>query len=95
MYENLGWPNIVEIIDNDKIEHEPGLICTECYYKAEDIHDYDGHVWSEIYTDPTVQKENGDNHSFSCEFCEDKFTSLRKLMKHKKKQYVEMMMVCT
>ena len=71
-----------------------GLICKECKYKAEDIYDYDGHVWSEICTDPTVQKDDGDNHSFSCEYCEDKFASLRDLMKHKKKQHAENVQLC-
>ena len=84
MYENHGWPNIGEISDNDKIEREPGLICKECKYKAEDIYDYDGHVWSEICTDPTVQKEKEENLSKSCVSWDDKFASLRELMHHKK-----------
>ena len=89
MYENHGWPNIVEISDNDRIGREPGLICKECKYKAEDIYDYDGHVWSEICTDPTVQKEQECNDSLSCEFGEDKFARLRELMQHKKKPHAE------
>ena len=94
IYENHGWPNIVEISDNDKNEHEQGLICKECKYKAEDIYDYDGHVWSEICTDPTVQKEKEENLSKSCEYCEDKFASLRELMHHKKNQHAENVNPC-
>ena len=94
MYENHGWPNIVEVCENDKIEREPGLICKECKYKAEDIYDYDGHVWSEICTDPTVQKAHVDDNSLSCEFCDDKFARLRELMQHKKKQHAENVNLC-
>ena len=56
MYENHGWPNIVEIRVNDNIECKSGLICKECRTKAEDIYDYDGHLCSEKCNDPTVQK---------------------------------------
>ena len=94
MYENHGWPNIVEICENDRIEREPGLICKECKYKAEDIYDYDGHVWSEICTDPTVQKKQEDDYSISCEFCDEKFARLRELMHHKKKQHAENVKPC-
>ena len=94
MYENHGWPNIVEICENDRIEREPGLICKECKYKAEDIYDYDGHVWSEICTDPTVQKKQEDDYSISCEFCDEKFARLRELMHHKKEQHAENVKPC-
>ena len=97
MHENHGWSNI--LIDggdqrSDHIEREPGLICKECKYKAEDIYDYDGHVWSEICTDPTVQKEREADHSLSCEFCEEKFGKLRNLMRHKKSQHEESINLC-
>ena len=41
-----------------------------------------------------MQKNDGDNHSFSCEYCEDKFANLRELMKHKNKQHAENVQRC-
>ena len=96
MHETHGWSNILFISDdeNDNIEREPGLICKECQYKAEDMYDYDAHVWSEICTDPTVQKPNEINLSLSCNFCEDKFRNLGQLMKHKKLNHTEHINQC-
>ena len=44
------------------------------------MYNNDGHIWSEIYTDPTV---------FYCQFCENWCYSKKELMEHKKKKHTE------
>ena len=70
------------------------LICKLCQYQAKDIYDYDGQVWSEICTDPTVQKESDQSQFLSCQFCDNKFALLRELMMHKKRQHGEKLNIC-
>ena len=97
MHETHGWTNIKYTgskEDSDFIEREPGLICKECHYQAEDMYDYDGHVWSEICTDPTVQTLNEKDKNLSCEVCEEKFNKLKELMRHKKAQHGEKVQLC-
>ena len=95
MHENHGWSNILfDGSDTAAIEREPGLICKQCKYRAEDIYDYDGHFWSEICTDPTVQKQTEDADSLSCDFCDEKFRKLRKLMKQEKLHHAESIHPC-
>ena len=97
MHKTHGWTNIKNTgskEDSDYIEREPGLICKEGNYQAEDMYDYDGHVWTEICTDPTGQKQNEKDQNLSCDFCEENFNKLKELMKHKKAQHEENVQLC-
>jgi hypothetical protein len=97
MSKNHSWPDTVENRNSEyDVERDKDLICQECHYQAEDIFDYDGHVWSEICTDPTVQNQNDSDqsHSLSCQFCDEKFAILRELMLHKKRQHEDQIDLC-
>ena len=91
--ENHGWPKDQTPVDMDMSEGP--RYCQTCDYEAEDGYQLDAHTWSE-HDDDNVEDDSlvNDAHIIGCNICEEKFGTIRDLMRHKKKQHCDRVAVC-
>ena len=84
MGKSHGWPLNQS---SEDLDYSAGPVdCKRCEYQAEDGYELDGHRWSE-------HEEDEDGHII-CKFCDERFASVRNLMKHKKSKHKEKIALC-
>ena len=108
MGKHHGWPSDQKTEDMDISCSSQGVrYCVICDYEAEDMYDLEAHTWSEheevsivdhnrrsLEVDDKAEEPSVQQNAFSCEFCENIFTGLRDLMKHKKDHHTENVNIC-
>ena len=93
--ERVGLPNDQELDELDMSEGP--RYCVKCDYQAEDGYDLDAHTWSEHEEDASeidglTTKSKG--KFLECNFCDNKFQTLKNLMMHKKQDHLENVAAC-
>ena len=83
MGRNHGWPSEQkgQSMDISLLSTDPRS-CEKCGYEAESLYDLDAHTW-DIH-----------DESIDCNFCENTFENKRDLMKHKKEDHTQKVVIC-